>query len=92
MDAATIVGLLAEPERLAVVSALVLGARSPGEVVAATGLPARDVGRALQKLQAAGLAESVDHATLRRYLIDQGLLSRAAGEYWRSGGRLDALT
>jgi hypothetical protein len=29
-----------------------------------------------------------DHATLRRQLVDEGLLSRAAGEYWRSGGRL----
>jgi hypothetical protein len=29
-----------------------------------------------------------DHATLRRQLVDEGLLSRAAGEYWRSGGRV----
>ena len=27
-----------------------------------------------------------DHVTLRRYLVDAGLLSREAGEYWRSGG------
>jgi hypothetical protein len=27
-----------------------------------------------------------DHVTLRRYLIDAGLLSRDAGLYWRSGG------
>jgi hypothetical protein len=27
-----------------------------------------------------------DHAALRRYLVDEGLLSRAGGEYWRSGG------
>ena len=28
-----------------------------------------------------------DHATLRRYLIDEGLLSRTpGGTYWRSGG------
>ena len=178
VDAATIVGLLAERERLRVVAALVLGARSPADVVAATGLPARDVGRALQKLQAAGLvdeglavrvelvksaareaapappaedlgyadaaveqvvgrfvrdgrlvslpapgvkrrlvlehlvqafepgwryperevdgvlralADAVDHATLRRYLVDHGLLSREGGEYWRSGGWIDVL-
>jgi hypothetical protein len=27
-----------------------------------------------------------DHVALRRYLIDEGLLSRDAGLYWRSGG------
>ncbi len=29
-----------------------------------------------------------DHATLRRALVDEGFLDRAAGEYWRSGGRV----
>ncbi|MFP4311326.1 MAG: DUF2087 domain-containing protein [Nitriliruptoraceae bacterium] len=29
-----------------------------------------------------------DHATLRRALVDEGLLDRAAGEYWRAGGRI----
>jgi hypothetical protein len=27
-----------------------------------------------------------DVAALRRYLVDEGFLSRAAGQYWRSGG------
>jgi hypothetical protein len=27
-----------------------------------------------------------DHAALRRYLVDEEFLSRADGEYWRSGG------
>jgi hypothetical protein len=27
-----------------------------------------------------------DHAALRRYLVDEELLTRAGGEYWRSGG------
>lgn len=27
-----------------------------------------------------------DHAALRRYLVDAGLMIRADGEYWRSGG------
>jgi len=27
-----------------------------------------------------------DFAALRRYLVDDGFLSRADGEYWRSGG------
>ena len=29
-----------------------------------------------------------DHASLRRVLVDEGFLSRAAGEYWRSGGTM----
>ncbi len=29
-----------------------------------------------------------DHATLRRLLVDEGFVDRAAGEYWRSGGRI----
>lgn len=29
-----------------------------------------------------------DHTTLRRYLVDEGLLTRADGVYWRSGGRV----
>jgi hypothetical protein len=31
-----------------------------------------------------------DHVTLRRYLVDEGLLSRADGEYWRTGGWFDS--
>jgi hypothetical protein len=27
-----------------------------------------------------------DTASLRRYLVDEGLLDRADGEYWRAGG------
>jgi hypothetical protein len=27
-----------------------------------------------------------DTASLRRYLVDEGMLDREAGEYWRSGG------
>lgn len=29
-----------------------------------------------------------DYATLRRHLVDEGLLDRAGGEYWRAGGRV----
>ncbi|MDH3306837.1 MAG: DUF2087 domain-containing protein, partial [Acidimicrobiia bacterium] len=28
-----------------------------------------------------------DYAALRRYLVDEGFLTRAEGVYWRSGGR-----
>lgn len=34
-------------------------------------------------------ASDVDVATLRRNLVDHGLLERADGSYWRSGGRFD---
>ena len=30
-----------------------------------------------------------DHGALRRYLVDEGFLSRQAGVYWRSGGTVD---
>jgi hypothetical protein len=30
-----------------------------------------------------------DHASLRRYLVDEGFLSRGGGEYWRTGGRVE---
>jgi hypothetical protein len=30
-----------------------------------------------------------DFATLRRYLVDEGFLSRDAGVYWRSGGSVE---
>ena len=41
--------------------------------------PERDVSLFLGALHA-------DYAALRRYLVDADLLSRADGEYWRSGG------
>jgi hypothetical protein len=30
-----------------------------------------------------------DHVTLRRYLVDAGMLDRSDGWYWRSGGSYD---
>jgi hypothetical protein len=32
-----------------------------------------------------------DHAALRRYLVDEGLLDRAEGLYWRSGGYVEVV-
>ena len=31
-----------------------------------------------------------DYAALRRYLVDEGFLTRAGGEYWRTGGTVGA--
>jgi hypothetical protein len=167
-------GLLAEPDRLRVFAAVVLGASTPSAVESATGMPARSVGSAIRRLQQGGLVQIAegelsataevfkeavrqhaappeptpsldpdrqrdlilrtfiadgrlthipavhgkrmvvlehiasafepgvryperevnailrawhdDHAALRRYLIDAGLLSRDNNVYWRSGG------
>ena len=177
MDAATIVGLLADPTRLKGVAALALGAGTIEEVASAAGLPLKDVALAARRLGRAGLvrrdghrlellaeqfqaaaraaAESAppperlsddpaeaavlsafvrdgrltsipaqhtkrrvvlehlvrvfepgvryperevnallavwhpDVAALRRYLVDEGMLSREAGVYWRSGGTVE---
>jgi hypothetical protein len=177
VDAASIVGLLAEPARLKVVAALALGAGTIEEVARLSGLSLKDVALAARRLGRAGLvhrdghvlalhtelfgaaaraaAEAapapeplsddpaedavlsafvrsgrlvsiptqrtkrlvvLDHlvrvfepgvryperevnallavwhpdvAALRRYLVDEGLLTRDAGVYWRSGGRVD---
>ncbi len=175
-DADEILGLLAEPSRLRVAAALVLGARTPAEVAEATGLASRTVLHALARLETGGLVARsgdgwafaeprlltaaraasppaarddhgargsdagvlgrflrdgrlrsiptgqakrrvvLDHlarvfepgvryteaevnaylrafhddvAALRRYLVDEGYLSRAAGSYWRSGGSVE---
>ena len=53
-------GLLAEEERLLVFSAVVLGAESPSAVAVATGLPAREVVRAIRRLEQGGIVSIVD--------------------------------
>lgn len=170
-DAVTLVGLLADEDRLRVVAALVLGASTTASVGAASGLSGRALGKALARLEDAGLvisdgeewrldleplrlasrvqapvedygaqdaetakvlrsflrdgrlvrmpahrakrrvlldhvvqvfepgqrygekevnamlrAFSDDYVTIRRYLVDEDLLSRENGVYWRSGG------
>ncbi|HEV2781410.1 MAG TPA: DUF2087 domain-containing protein [Actinophytocola sp.] len=50
--------------------------------------PEREVDAVLRAWCAGG---EVDHVTLRRYLVDEGLLSRDHGVYWRSGGWVDVL-
>ena len=177
VDAARIVGLLADPARLKVVAALALGAGTIEEVSRASGLPLKDVALAARRLARAGLVGRDGHAlelhaarfgeaaraaaqaapspdplsddpaedavlsafvrdgrlvsipaqrskrrvvlehlvrvfdvgvryperevnallavwhpdvaALRRHLVDEGLLSREAGLYWRTGGRVE---
>lgn len=167
-------GLLAEPDRLTVFAAVVLGATAPAGVAKATGLDPRQIAAALRRLEQGGLVGSAggiltadteafkravreaapdgtgeapldpdparaavlrafvrhgrivsipatrgkrrvllehiaaafepgvryperdvdamlrawhpDHAALRRYLVDEQLLAREGGRYWRIGG------
>lgn len=130
MTAASVVRLLADPARLRVFAAVVLGARTPADVANATGLSTREerepaapvgplhpfvCGDQLVSLSAspdrrwvvlehvasraftpdtayrepevnAALRSwcdggEVDHVTIRRYLIDMGLLTRTDGVY-----------
>ncbi len=56
-DAATLLGLLADDDRLRVVAALALGAHTPADVARATGLDVPTAGRALARLSTGGLVE-----------------------------------
>jgi hypothetical protein len=60
LDAATIVGLLADDDRRSVFAAMQLGASSLDTVVAATGLDAVRAARALGRLADAGLVVELD--------------------------------
>jgi hypothetical protein len=70
-------GLLAEEERLRVYAAVALGAGTPSEVAADSGLPARDVVRALRRLEQGGLISVVDG----RLVADTGAFKDAVREY-----------
>src|SRR5690349_7570522 len=61
MDAATIVGLLADPARLKVVAALALGAGTIEQVAELSGLPLKDVALAARRLARAGLVHRDRH-------------------------------
>ena len=79
MDAATIVGLLADRTRLKVVAALALGAGTIEDVAGASGLPLKDVALAARRLARAGLVQRDGHAlALHTELF--GAAARAAAE------------
>ena len=50
-----------------------------------------EVGRRYSEKEVTAVLKRIhhDHAALRRYLVDEGFLSRDHGEYWRSGGTVD---
>ena len=60
MSATTLTGLLGNEERLRVVAAIALGARTVDEVVRTGGLEPKDVRRSLPRLIAAGVVEQRD--------------------------------
>ncbi|TMM42603.1 MAG: DUF2087 domain-containing protein [Actinobacteria bacterium] len=70
-------GLLAEEERLRVYAAVVLGAGTPSEVAAGSGLPAREVVSALRRLEQGGLVSMVDG----RLVADTGAFKDAVREF-----------
>jgi hypothetical protein len=60
-----LVGLLAEESRLKVLSAIVLGATDESQIATATGLDARTVRKALERLIKGGIVETTPQGTLR---------------------------
>lgn len=76
-----IVGLLAEPGRLRVFSAVVLGAGTPSQVTESAGVPAKEAGAALRRLQDGGLVDVVDGGLRARtgHLKDMARLAARSG-------------
>jgi hypothetical protein len=70
-------GLLAEEERLLVFASVVLGAASPSSVAASTGLPARDVVRAIRRLEQGGMITVVEG----KLVADRAVFKDAVREY-----------
>ena len=77
---AAVLGLLADDRRLAVVAAVVLGARTTDAIVEATQLDAASVGRALDRLVDGGLLEPRDEG----WVVVEGVFGDAA----RAAGRM----
>jgi DNA-binding transcriptional ArsR family regulator len=80
---ASILRLLADPGRLRVVAALVLGYERPAEIASATGMEEGNVGGALARLAAGGLVLQVGDGAYR-FAIDE--LKNAVRRAPRGGG------
>lgn len=78
-EAARLLGVLADPERLKVAGALALGAWSVADVARLTGLPLKTIEHALSRLVAGGLVER-DQAGYRLKMEDLQAAARASGE------------
>jgi hypothetical protein len=86
-EAARLLGLLAEPDRLKVVSAIVLGARTVDAVVSATGLEPKTVEVALARLAGGGLVGG-DRGSLAVEEEDLRAAVRSAAEEREAGEKL----
>jgi hypothetical protein len=94
LNAARLVGLLADPTRMRVLSAIALGAEDDAAIVAATGLTTKDVLMARQRLTDAGLLDGwqVRYDALRALAKEQTTAEpadeatpRALGAFLRHG-------
>src|SRR3954462_10967820 len=79
VDAATLVGLLADPTRLRVVAALALGAGTIEDAARAADLPLKDVALAARRLSRGGLVRRDGHRLKLRAEAFQAA-ARAAAE------------
>ncbi len=84
LDAAALAGLLAEEDRRRVFAALVLGARDLDAVAAATELGVAQVGRALARLEAAGLVDRSPDGALALF---EGAFAAAGASGGEEAGR-----
>ena len=76
-----VLGLLAEEDRLKAVAALALGASTSAEIASATGLGARQLGKALSRLAAGGLVEGgPDGYRLRVEVLREAAMTDAKPE------------
>ena len=76
-----ILGLLAEEDRLRAAAAIALGASTSAEIAGATGLSARQLGRALSRLVAGGLVEGgPDGYRLRSEVLREAAMADAKPE------------
>ena len=75
LDAATLAGLLADPDRRRVAAALMLDATTSVEVERSTGLGAASVGKALTRLAASGLVVRGSDGTL--HLVGEAFAAAA---------------
>jgi hypothetical protein len=89
-EAERLLGLLADPDRLRVVSALALGASSPGEVRTMTGLDVRTVERALARLIAGELVVREENGVTRLVTEQILTIAREAGRRRDVDEELDA--
>ena len=78
MDATALVRVLAEPVRMKVFAALVLGAESTAQAAQFAGVSAREAAVAVHRLAEAGLVESVGERTVARTEVFADIARAAA--------------